>query len=220
MLIKLLKKDLLLELRSKEIVISMLTFGVTVILTFAFAFNVSPDLMNSFAPGLFWIMILFISVLGLQRSFAYEKDFDAYSLMLTAPVDRGLIFLSKWMSGTVFLLITELAVAIPFVLFLQLELDVNLWSLWGIILLGDLGIMVGGSLVSGLAMRAKMSAVLLPILMFPLVSPVLIAAVKASIGILNHQPYEEWQLWLRIMGTFIVIFALIGYTLFDHITEE
>ena len=122
MFLTLLKKDLLLELRSKEIVISMLTFGVTVILTFAFSFNVSSDIMSTFAPGLFWIMILFISVLGLQRSFAYEKEFDAYSLMLTSPVDRGLIFLSKWMSGTIFLIITECAVALPFVLFLQLTI--------------------------------------------------------------------------------------------------
>ncbi|MBL7013561.1 MAG: heme exporter protein CcmB [Candidatus Marinimicrobia bacterium] len=220
MFITLLKKDLLLELRSKEIIISMLTFGVTVILTFAFSFNVSPDIMSTFAPGLFWIMILFISVLGLQRSFAYEKEFDAYSLMLTSPVDRGFIFLSKWMSGTLFLIITECAVALPFVLFLQLNIDVDLIQLFGVIVLGDLGIMVGGSLVSGLAMRAKMSAVLLPILMFPIVSPVLIAAVKSTVGLLNHDPFVDWQLWIRIMGSFTVIFALIGYTLYDHISEE
>jgi len=220
MFFTLLKKDLLLELRSKEIVISMLTFGVTVILTFAFSFNVSSDIMSTFAPGLFWIMILFISVLGLQRSFAYEKEFDAYSLMLTSPVDRGLIFLSKWISGTLFLIITECAVALPFVLFLQLTIDVNMLNLCGVIILADLGIMVGGSLVSGLAMRAKMSAVLLPILMFPIVSPVLIAAVKATIGLLNHEPYAYWQLSIRIMGSFTVIFGLIGYTLYDHISEE
>ncbi len=220
MLLTLLKKDLLLELRSKEIIVSMLTFGVTVILTFAFSFNVASEIMETFVPGLFWIMILFISVLGLQRSFAYEKDYDAISLMLSSPIDRGLIFISKWVSGTVFLLLTEALVALPFILFLQISLDFNATQLIGVIILGDLGIMVGGSLVSGIAMRAKMSAVLLPILMFPIVSPVLIAAVKSTIGILNQYPYEDWQLWIRIMGTFTVIFGLIGYTLYDHISEE
>ena len=89
MFFTLLRKELLIELRSKEISVSMLAFGLTVILTFSFAFNVSPSLFKSFAPGLFWIMILFVTVLGLYRIFAFEKEFDAFSLMISAPVDRG-----------------------------------------------------------------------------------------------------------------------------------
>ncbi|NOZ03322.1 MAG: hypothetical protein GXO92_01765 [FCB group bacterium] len=216
----LLKKEMQIELRSKEISVSMLAFGLTVILTFAFAFNVSPIIFKTFAPGLFWIMILFIAVLGLHRMYAYEKDFDAFSLMVSAPVDRGLIFLAKWVSGVVFLFITELLIVPPFLLFLQLNLVLNVYQGLLLLLMGNLGIMVIGSLVSGLAMRAKMSEVLLPILLFPLVSPIIIAATKATVGLVNRSPFWQWQIWVLIMGTFIVIFAIVGYTIFDHITEE
>ena len=89
-----------------------------------------------------------------------------------------------------------------------------------IIIIGDLGIMVIGSLVSGLAMRAKMSEILLPILLFPLVSPVLIGAVKATNGWFQGIPFMNWQFWVLLMITFVLVFALLGYTIFDHITEE
>jgi heme exporter protein B len=217
---RLLKKELLIEVRAKEINVSMLAFGITVILTFAFAFSVSPAVFETFAPGLFWVMILFVAVLGLHRMYAYEREFDAFSLTLSAPVDRGLIFLTKWVSGVLFLLITEIFILPPFILFLQLQPPQAWGSLLGLIFLGDLGIMVIGSLVSGIAMRAKMSEVLLPILLFPLVSPVVIAATKATVGLMNRQPAVEWQIWVYILLTFVVIFGLIGYSIFDHITEE
>lgn len=217
---KLLKKELQVELRSKEITASMLTFGLTIILTFAFAFNVSPSLYQTFAPGLLWIMVLFISVLGLHRMFAFEKDFDAFSLVISAPIDRGLIFLSKWVSGSILILVSEIFIVPPFFLFLQLSTDFSIINGIGILFLGNSGIMVIGSIVSGLAMRAKMSEVLLPILLFPLVSPVIIAAAKATSGLLAGQVFGNYQLWILILLTFNVIYAIVGYTVFEHITEE
>jgi len=214
------KKELLIEFRSKEITVSMLTFGMSIILTFSFAFNVSPQVFSDFAPGLFWIMILFVSVLGLHRSFSYEKEFDAYSLLISSPVDRGLIFFAKWISGSLFISLMELLVVLPFFLFLGLEAPPSILELMGTAVLCNLAIMVIGSLVSGLAMRARLSEVLLPVLLFPLVSPVLIAAVKMSSAQMSGTDFSEWQLWLYIILSFIVIFGLVGFTLFDHITEE
>ncbi|MFC1581816.1 heme exporter protein CcmB [Candidatus Neomarinimicrobiota bacterium] len=220
MFLILLKKELLIELRSKEISISMLTFGLTVILTFAFAFNVSPTIFKSFAPGLFWIMVLFISVLGLYRMYAFEKEFDAFSLMVSAPIDRGMIFLAKWVSGVLFLILAEILIIPPFILFLRVSPNFSWLAGLGIVLLGNFGIMVIGSLLSGLAMRVKMSEVLLPILMFPLVSPVIIGITKCTFGLFNNQPWIEWQFWLLILFSFIVVFGLLGYIIFDQITEE
>lgn len=216
----LLRKEILVEFRSREITVSMLSFGLTVILIFAFAFNVTPGLMTTFAPGLFWVMTMFVAVLGLHRMFAYEKEFDAFGFLISAPVDRGVIFLAKWISGTLLLLLTDLLVLPPFFLFLGLPFHSGL--VWGILILilGNLGVMVSGSLVSGLAMRARMSEVLLPILLFPLASPVLIAATKATLGILNSDPVSTWEIWVLLLGTFIVTFGLLGYVVFDHITEE
>ncbi len=216
----LLKKEILIEFRSREITASTLTFGFAIILIFSFAFNVSPELIRVFAPGLFWLMVLFASVLGLHRSFAYEKEFDAFTLLMTSPVDRGFIFLSKWGAGTVFISVTELLVVLPFFLFLRLSPPENILLALGVTFLVNLAIMAIGSLVSGLAMRARLSEVLLPILLLPLVSPVIISAVKITSSLMEGLPFSHWQLWLQIILTFIVIFGLLGYTLFDFITEE
>ncbi len=216
----LLKKDLLVELRSREISASMLTFGLAVILIFSFAFNVSSDIFARFAPGLYWTMILFIAVLGLHRSFSHEREFDTFSTILAAPVDRGLIYLSKLTSGFLFLLLTQILISGPFVLFLQLEVPRDWGYLLLVILLGNFGIMAIGSLVSALAMRAKMSEVLVPILLFPLVSPLLIASVKATAAVFAGFPLGEWQLWLQLQITFGAVFGLAGFLLFDNLAEE
>ena len=216
----LVRKDFLLESRTKEITISMLAFGLTTILIYALAFSASPAMYRSFAPGLFWVIILFASALGLHRMFVLEKEFDAFSLSISAPVDRGIIFLAKWISGTILLIISETVIIPPFVIFMGLSLPNNWLIMIMIIIIGDLGIMAIGSLVSGLAMRAKMSEILLPILLFPLVSPVLIGAVKATNGWFQGIPFMNWQFWVLLMITFVLLFALLGYTIFDHITEE
>lgn len=220
MFISLLKKELFIEFRSREVILSMLIFGLSIILAFAFTTNVSKIIVLNYAPGMFWIMILFVTTLGVHRSFTYEKNFDAFSLLISAPIDRGLIYLSKWISGTIFLTVMEIIIIIPFFKFLLLDLPSNfiLFSLTSILI--NFAIMSVASLVAGISMRANLSEVLVPILFFPLVSPVIIAATKISSGVLSGDPYQLWQIWLLIIVSVIVIFPLAGYTLFDFITEE
>ena len=216
----LLKKDLLIELRSKEIVVSMAAFGVSVILLYSFSFNESPRTFSIFASGLIWMVFLFISVLGLHRSFSLEKEFDAIGLILSAPVDRSLIFLSKWVSGFLFLLIAQIIIVPLFWLFLDLDIpeQIGLWLL--IFIMTDLGIAAIGSLVAGITLRARMSEVLLPILLFPLVSPLLIAAVKSTDAILLGLPFEEWKIWAAIIFTFVIAFSVTGVLIFEYVSEE
>jgi len=220
MFISLLKKELFIEFRSREVILSMLIFGLSIILAFAFTTNLSKIIVLNYAPGMFWIMILFVTTLGVHRSFTYEKNFDAFSLLISAPIDRGLIYLSKWISGTIFLTVMEIIIIIPFFKFLLLDLPSNfiLFSLTSILI--NFAIMSIASLVAGISMRANFSEVLVPILFFPLVSPVIIAATKISSGVLSGDPYQLWQIWLLIIVSVIVIFPLAGYTLFDFITEE
>ncbi len=220
MLVNLIKKELLIELRSKQILVSMAAFGLSVVLIFAFSFSVSQSILETFAPGLFWVLILFTSVLGLHRLFDYEKEFDAFSLVIGAPVDRGTIYISKWISGWIYLVVAEIIIIPLFVLFLQLRWTQPILPGIGILFLGNSGIMAIGALISGLAMRARMSEVLLPVLLFPLVTPVLIAVTKATTAYLNAQPFILWQFWVLILASFTVIFGLLGYLLFDHVTEE
>jgi len=220
MFLTLLKKELFVEFRSREVTLSMFVFGLSIILTFAFSSNVSPVIVTNYAPGMFWVMVLFVAVLGVHRSFAYEKEFDAFSMLISAPIDRGLIFLSKWISGFIFLTIMEILILIPFFKFLMIDFPPQPWRALGTTLLINLAIMAIASLVSGIAMRARLSEVLLPVLLFPLVSPVIIAATKISSSLLAGDPYPLWEIWLLIILTVNVIFGLVGYTLFDFITEE
>ena len=216
----LVRKDLLLEFRTKEIIIPMFTFGLAIILIFSLSFNASQEINHTFSPGLLWIIILFVSSLGLHRMFVLEKEFDAFTLNLAAPIDRGTIFISKVVSGTILLLIAEIMIIPPFVVFMNLSIPSNWPIMMLILIIGDLGIMSIGAIISGLSMRAKLSEILFPILFFPLVSPHLIACVKATNYWFKGVPFINWQSWVYLIITFFIIFFLVGFMIFDFIAEE
>ena len=171
MLLNLIKKELLIEFRSKQIILSMLIFGLAIILIFALSSNISSEILSNYSAGMFWLMNLFVVVIGVHRSFAYEKEFDAFSLMVSAPVDRGLIFLSKWVSGFIFITTTQLIIITPFFKLLLLDIPEKLSFFILTSLLVNLAMMSIASIVSGIVIRSNFSEILLPLLMFPLLSP-------------------------------------------------
>ena len=220
MLLNLIKKELLIEFRSKQIILSMLIFGLAIILIFALSSNISSEILSNYSAGMFWLMNLFVVVIGVHRSFAYEKEFDAFSLLVSAPVDRGLIFLSKWVSGFIFITTTQLIIITPFFKLLLLDIPENISFFILTSLLINLAMMSIASIVSGIVIRSNFSEVLLPLLMFPLLSPLMIAATKISNDIINSQSYELWNVWVLIIASIVVLFGLAGYALFDFIVEE
>ena len=220
MLLNLIKKELLIEFRSKQIILSMLIFGLAIILIFALSSNISSEILSNYSAGMFWLMNLFVVVIGVHRSFAYEKEFDAFSLLVSAPVDRGMIFLSKWVSGFIFITTTQLIIIAPFFKLLLLDVPENISFFILTSLLINLAMMSIASIVSGIVIRSNFSEVLLPLLMFPLLSPLMIAATKISNDIINSQSYDLWNVWVLIIASIVVLFGLAGYALFDFIVEE
>ena len=220
MLLNLIKKELLIEFRSKQIILSMLIFGLAIILIFALSSNISSEILSNYSAGMFWLMNLFVVVIGVHRSFAYEKEFDAFSLLVSAPVDRGMIFLSKWVSGFIFITTTQLIIIAPFFKLLLLDIPENISFFILTSLLINLAMMSIASIVSGIVIRSNFSEVLLPLLMFPLLSPLMIAATKISNDIINSESYELWNVWILIIVSIVVLFGLAGYALFDFIVEE
>lgn len=220
MLTTLLRKDLLIELRSREILISMITFGAAVTLLFAFSFRLSPEVVSRFSPGLMWMIFLFVSVLSLHRSHSLEKEFDAFSMILSAPVERSFVFLSKWFSGFIFLALAQLILLPLFFLFLQLPLPANLRQMIAVFLLTDLGISAAGSLLSGVVMRVRVNEMLLPLLLFPMVTPLLISAVKSTAAIIDDLPFSQWKLWFQLIVTFVTVFGVTGYLIYEYVSEE
>jgi len=213
-------KDLKIELRSKEIVTSMFIFGVSVTLIFALAFQVERNIILQFAPGLLWIIILFTSVLGLNRLFSLENEENALWSWLSAPVDRGTVYLSKLISSLIFVLSSEILLIIPFFVFLNLSIDFSFLLFGVILLLGSISILTIGCVISGITLQAGMRDVLIPILLFPLSTPIIIAAIKCTESLFSQKQFIEWNFWLLMLGTFSVIFGLFGYLIFSRIVED
>ena len=211
-------KDLAAELRSRELLSAMLVFSLLVILIFNFALELDIATRRSVTSGVLWATFAFAGTLGLNRSMAIEKDRGCLDGLLLAPVDRSAIYFGKVISNLAFMLIVE-AIVLPIYSVLY---NVNLFQpgLLLVILLGSIGYVAVGTLLSSMAVQTRTRDVLLPILLFPVVVPILIAAVKASGGYLTDAPMTEILPWLNLLIAYDVIFTAIAFMVFDFVVEE
>jgi heme exporter protein B len=210
-------KDLSLEMRSREMLSSMFIFALLVVLVFSFSFDLRVEEVSGVAPGVLWVAITFAGMLGLARSFVLERDQGCLDGLLLCPVDRSLLYLGKMLSNLTFISLTELVVLpLCFALF---NLTFHLLLL-PILLLGTIGFSAVGTIVSAMTVHARAREVMLPILLFPLVLPALIAAVKLTGGVLDRQPWGEIRNWMELLVGFDVIFMVISYLAFEYVIEE
>ena len=211
-------KDLAAELRSRELLSSMLVFALLVILIFNFALELDAKARATVTGGVLWVTFAFAGTLGLNRSMATEKDRGCLDGLLLAPVDRSVIYFGKAIGNLVFMFIVE-AIVLPIYSILY---NVNLFQpgLLLVILLGSVGYVAVGTLLASMAVQTRTRDVLLPILLFPLIIPVLIAAVKASTGILQVLPMDQISPWINLLVVYDIIFTAIAFMLFDFIVEE
>ena len=216
----LIAKEFRQEIRAKESVISMVVFAIAVILLFSFAFNAAPGEFRKFLPGLIWMTFLFVSVIGLLRSFSAEKEMDAYAAMLSSPVDRGLIYLGKLIAFLIFLFFAQCLTLPLFFLFLSFRIEGELYMFIILVVLADWAISAVGIMISGMGLRTRMGEILVPVLLFPLLSPVIIAATKSTTAIAAGLPLSSFDFWVMILFTFAVVFTLVGYLTFGAISEE
>jgi heme exporter protein B len=211
-------KDLAAELRSREVLTSMLVFALLVILIFNFALELQPGLQKALISGILWVTFAFAGTLGLNRSMAMEKDRGCLDGLLLAPVDRSAIFFGKALSNLIFMLIVA-AIILPL---FSLLYNVNLLNpgLILVILLGSVGYVAVGTLLSTMAVQTRTRDVMLPILLFPLVIPVLISAIKGSSGFLEGLEMVEIIPWLNLLIVYDVIFIAVAFMVFDYVVEE
>lgn len=211
-------KDISAEMRSRELLGSMLVFAFLVILIFNFALELDLRVRQTVTSGVLWVTFAFAGTLGLNRSMAIEKDRGCLDGLLLAPVDRSALYFGKVLSNLVFMLIVA-AIILPLY---SLLYNVNLFlpGLIGVILLGSIGYVVVGTLLAAMAVQARTRDILLPILLFPVILPVLVAAVKATTGILEGLPLEDYQAWLNLLIAYDVIFLGVAIVSFDYVVEE
>lgn len=212
-------KDLAAELRSRELLSSMLVFALLVIFIFNFALELDAVARANVTSGVLWVTFVFAGTLGLNRSLAVEKDRGCLDGLLLAPVDRTAIYFGKAIANLVFMLVVA-AIVLPVYSILY---NVNLFAqgglLW-VIFLGAEGYTAVGTLLAAMAVQARTRDILLPILLFPVVIPVLVAAVKASSGYLQRLPMEEIRPWLQLLLAYDVIFTSIAFMVFESVVEE
>jgi len=211
-------KDLAAEWRSRELISSMGVFALLVIFIFNFALDLDPKTRSSVMSGVLWATFIFSGTLGLNRSMAIEKDRGCLDGLLLAPVDRTAIYFGKALANMIFILaIAAIVLPVCFILY-----GVNLFNpgLLLVILLGVEGYVAVGTLLAAMAVQTRTRDILLPILLFPVAIPVLVAAVKASSGFLAAIPMEEITPWLNLLLVFDVVFTAAAFMVFDYIVEE
>jgi heme exporter protein B len=219
----LVEKDVIAELRTKELFTSMLVFVLLTLVIFNFAFGQDFEAnMIKLASGILWVAFLFAAVLGLNRSFVHEKDENCLDGLMLCPVDRPAIYVAKVIGNLIFISIVELITIPIFVLFfIKDATKINFLFFALIIILSNLGIAAIGTLLSAISINTRARDLMMPILFFPVIVPVLIAAVKStSIILLSSNPIADVYAWLQLLLVYDMIFLLISYITFEYILEE
>ena len=217
----LLRKELLVELRTLESVPAMTLFAVTTFVVFHFALNRS-SVEGDLASGILWVTLLFAAILGVNRLFVADAEQGGFDAFLLAPVDRSALLLAKVLTLLAYLVVLEV-VAVPAfaLLLLAPPLGHALPGLLAPLALGDLGIAVIGTLVAALAVRTRARDLLGPLLGLPLLVPVIIAAARASSPLLalGHTGAPPAR-WLATLAVYDLLVGLITFALFDFLLDD
>ena len=214
------KKDIVTELRTKELFSSMLLFALLIIVVFNFAFGFSVEILNLAAPAMLWIAFTFSGILGLSRSFALEKEGNAITGMLLTPTDRSIIYAGKMISNTIFVFIVGILTVLMFILFFNYAFTATLIPLIPVIFLGSVGFVSVGTLFSAMAINTKLREVLLPILLFPIIIPVIVSAVKLSGAVLDGNSIYTASSSLKLLVSFDIIFVTACAVTFEYVIDE
>jgi heme exporter protein B len=217
----LVRKDLRLELRTKESVPAMALFALGTFVLFHFALDrrtVDGDL----AAGVLWVTLLFAAVLGIGRLFVAEREQGGFEGFLLAPVDRTSLFVAKAAVLFAFLVAVELFAVAAFAILL---LGPSPWpalpGLAAVLLLADAGIAVVGTLVGALAVQTRARDLLVPLLALPLAVPLVIAGARATAPLLAESGAGALEgRWLLVLGLYDLVFGLLAYAIFDFLLEE
>jgi len=211
-------KDILRELRAKEVVTSVLVFALLVIVIFNFAFGTRADVTELVAPGILWVALTFGGVLGFNRIFVVEKENSRLEGLMLCPVDRAIIYWGKLAGSFTFILAVAVAITPIFLVLFNFPLFLPRLAL--IIVLATLGFAAVGTLFSAVAINTRARDIMLPILFLPIAVPVIVAAVKATALVLAGRPWGDMLIWLQIMIAFDVIYLVVATLVFEFVIEE
>ncbi|MCX8071547.1 MAG: heme exporter protein CcmB [Candidatus Binatia bacterium] len=217
---ELVKKDLLLEWRTREVLAAVLLMGVLTLLVLSFAFDPTSPQRTSAAPGAFWVAFLFAAVYGFGRAFAPDERNDAWQGLLLSPLDRGTLYLAKVTSTLVYLLVAAATLIVLFVVLFDVELTAACWPWFVATGLAALGLSALGTIFSAVSIRTRAREIMLPLLLLPLVVPLFLGGVEVTQRSLQGQALGDAVAWLHLMVGFDIAALVVAWLLFEYVVEQ
>jgi heme exporter protein B len=215
----LLGKELRTEFRSRELLTTTVVFILMVIVLFSFTFDPTYNESRLFGPGLLWLAFLFAASLMLQPCFLREQNNDTLSALRLSVSDPFAIFLAKLIANTLFLLFTEVLMLPVFAILYNVPVLRVLGRLLLVFFLGSLGVSIAGTALSAISAQARMRELLLPLLLLPLLTPVLVASTQVTVGLLDVTPFLEWK-GVGFLVVFDVVFLTALWLFGEYLLEE
>jgi heme exporter protein B len=208
-------KDLRVERRSKEVLNAAVSFALVVLLLFSFAFDPTGEETRSMSGGLLWLVFSFAGILVLNRSFARETVNDCLDALIAAPVSPGAVFFGKVLTNALLLLLLEMICIPVFGVFYNMPWTPVFVRLLPVLALGTWGFTVIGTVFSALTVNVRLRELMLPLLVFPITLPALMAAVRLTTVLFLGDPLAEELVWFRLLAGFDIIFTLLGLALVE-----
>lgn len=215
----LLGKELRTEFRSRELLTTTVVFILVIVVLFSFTFDPSAAESRRFGPGLLWLSFLFAASLMLQPSFLREQNNDTLSALRLSVKDPFSIFLAKLGANTLFLLLTEALMLPLFAILYNVHILAVFPQLVLVLFLGSLGVVIPGTAFSAISAQARMRELMLPVLLLPLLTPVLIASTEATGGLLAENPALRID-WLGFLAGFYIVFLTALWLFGEYLLEE
>jgi len=211
-------KDLRSEIRSKETLNASVSFAIVILLMFSFAFDPTSEQTRDIAGGLLWIVFAFAGALVLNRSFARDLPNDCLDALIASPVPGSALFLGKALANIVLLVALELLCFPIFGVFYNVRWTDQFWALMLVLVLASWGMTVVGTMFSALTVNLRLREIMLPILVYPIMVPGLLAGIQLTGALVIGKPLEGDLLnWLKLLAGFDVIYTALAITLADTV---
>lgn len=215
------KKDLTVEIRSRELIYTTIFFAVSCVLVFAFALVRYGEPLPDAGAGILWIAIAFSGTLALGRAFERERQTETMRSLLLAPVDRPAVYVGKLLSILLLMAITE-AILVPLVwLFFQAPIGARPGLLAALLAAGTIGYAAVGTLFAAMLVRSRSRDVMLPLLLYPITVPVMIAGVRGTAALFQATPDEAMAgFWIALLVAFDTVFVTLALWTFEPLMTE
>ena len=213
-------KDLRIESRSRQALLTTVFFALLILVIFNFAFDPGSRATREAAPGILWVALLFPGIIQLNRSFQIEMEEGTLYGLILSPVDRGILFLGKFLANWAVLMVVDLLVLIAFVFFYNFDPSLQILWIALLVALSAVGFAAVGTVLGAMVSSLRTREVLLPILLFPIILPIILPAVNGTQEVLLLQEVQSLSRSVGFLGCFDVIYVAAGYLLFDYVVAD